>query len=91
MSNLINTQNSLSTPKHISFLFKHTHRMGGKKSIPHHYFIKDTVAVWSDDPRREGGEQQHKDDAKTDALWTILPIVELSSLVLGMDKHAEHM
>lgn len=63
----------------------------GKKSVPHHYFIKDTVAVWSGDPRREGDEQQKKDDTKTDELWTILPIVELSSLVLGMNKHAEYM
>lgn len=69
----------------------YTQNERGKKSVPHHYFIKDTVAGWSGDPQSEEDEQQNKDDAKTDELWAILPIVELSSLVLGTNKHAEYM
>lgn len=83
VSNLINTQNCFPPPNTFHSLSNIHTEWGGKKSVPHYYFIEDTVA--------EGDEQQNKDTAKADELWTILPIAELSSLVLGMNKHAEYM
>lgn len=44
-----------------------------------------------DGPRCEGDEQQNNVNSKTDELRTILLIVNLSSLVLQMNKHAEYV
>lgn len=82
MSNLINTQNYFP-PLNTFHSFGGKKRRGGeKRQFSHDYFIKDTVAVQSDDPHCEGDEKQNKVEAKTDELWTILLIFNLSPLVL---------
>lgn len=67
MSNLIKTQNyfpPLNTFHSFQMYTQEKKRGGGERHFSHGCFIKDSVAVRSDDPHHEGDEQQNKVEAK---------------------------